>query len=168
MSQWKNEKNKWLTNALFLETCVIGDRTNIRFTLQEEDVTVDGVTYPSLKRLYMEMEDPTEYLFAREYLGGWKHWKVLATAARLRDHVTEWREELEVLLRAKGIINVRSQAYNGNYNASKWLADKGWEPKQAAKRGAPSTEEKMAAVRKAAKVVDIVDHHFDRMKNKER
>lgn len=168
MSQWKNEKNTWLTNALFLETCVIDDRTNIRYTLQDEDVTVDGVTYPSLKRLYLEMEDPTEYLFATEYLGGWKHWKKIATSVKIRDLVEDWREELEVMLRAKGIINVRKQAYNGNYSASKWLADKGWDPKLPAKRGAPSTEEKMAEVRKAAKVVDIVDHHFERMKRKER
>lgn len=168
MSQWKNDKHIWLTNALFLETCVLEDNSTVKFTLKDEDVTVDGITYPSFKRLYLETEDPTEYTVAKKYLGGWKHWKAISKSQRLSSYIEDIREEMEVMLRAKGIVNVLEQAYNGNYNASRWVADKGWAPKATAKRGAPSVEEKMAIARKDAKVVGIVDHHWERMNKKER
>lgn len=72
------------------------------FTLSTSDVKDDsGKTYPSLHRLYVEMEDTTEYLFATKYLGGWQHWKTLTEASFFQNYLSEMREELSLKLKAK-------------------------------------------------------------------
>src|SRR5574337_902614 len=72
---------KPLTQSLFLE---IGYTEQSIYTLKEEDYMYEGKLYPSLKRLYLEMEDLTEYEFANTYLLGWKHWKRLCENKLIR------------------------------------------------------------------------------------
>ena len=50
-----------LTQSLFLE---IGYTDYAVFTLKDDDYEYKGRVYPSLKRLYLEMEDVGEYEFA--------------------------------------------------------------------------------------------------------
>ena len=54
-----------LTQSLFLE---LGYTDFAIFTLKEDDYVYNDKTYISLKKLYLEMEDPTEYDFANECL----------------------------------------------------------------------------------------------------
>jgi hypothetical protein len=69
----KDKMGRPMTQALFLE---IGYETDKAvYTLKDDDHTHNGVVYPSLKRLYLEMEDVVEYDFANTYLLGWSHWK---------------------------------------------------------------------------------------------
>jgi hypothetical protein len=127
---------KPLTQSLFLE---IGYNTEFAvYTLKDEDHVYEEKIYPSLKKLYLEMEDPTEYEFANTYLLGWRHWKRLCENKAIRKHIDEWREELELKLRCRGIKYTIKAASDGNFNASKWLADRGWEQRGA---GRPSKEE---------------------------
>lgn len=73
--------------------------------------------YPSLYKLYMEMADPTEYLFAQEAFGSWEHWLEILGGdidgpfpAWIREYIMKWRKELEIKLRAEGIRSLRTHA----------------------------------------------------------
>src|SRR5574343_1660601 len=91
---------KPLTQSLFLET---GYSIFAVYSLKDDHYTYNGKLYPSLKKLFIEMEDPMEYDFANQYLLGWKHWQRMNANKMLRTHFDEWREELEYRLRCKGI-----------------------------------------------------------------
>ena len=132
--QMLDSMNKPLTQSLFLE---IGYSDTAVYTLKEIDHEHNGKTYPSLKRLYIEMADPTEYQFAITYLLGWRHWKRLCDNKLLRSHIDEWREELEVKLRCQGVKQAMIAAESGSFQAAKWLTDRGWANKGA---GRPSKE----------------------------
>lgn len=123
---------KPLTQSLFLE---IGYGDTAVYTLKDQDHEHNGKHYPSLKRLYLECADPTEYEFATTYLLGWKHWLRLCENKIVRKHIDEWREELEVKLRSRGVKNVLEAAKAGNYQAARWVADRGWDTRGA---GRPS------------------------------
>lgn len=114
-----------LTQGLFLE---IGYGDAAVFTLKEQDHELNGKTYFSLKRLYLNTNDPTEYDFATTYLLGWKHWLRLCENKALRAHIDEWREELEIKLRSQGVKQIILQATGplASVQAAKWVADRGW------------------------------------------
>lgn len=134
--QMVDSMGKPLTQSLFLE---IGYSDAAIYTLKDQDHELDGKSYPSLKRLYLLTSDPTEYEFATTYLLGWKHWQRICENKVLRKHVDEWREELEVKLRSSGVKSAMFAAQNGNYQAAKWLADRGWDTRGP---GRPSKAEK--------------------------
>lgn len=141
---------KPITQSLFLE---IGYGDTALYTLKEQDHEHKGTLYPSLKRLFLEMEDPTEYEFATTYLLGWKHWLRLNENKAIRVHIDEWRAELEVKLRCKGVKSMMLAAKSGNYQAAKYLADKGWETRGA---GRPTK----AQIEHELQVATKVDNEF--------
>ena len=117
-----------LTQSMFLE---VGYSDAALYTLKDVDHEYNGKIYPSLKRLYLLEEDPTEYEFAVKYLLGWKHWQRLCENKLLRRSIDEWRAELEIKLRSRAVKEMIKSSASGKIVASKWLADKGW-----AQRGA--------------------------------
>ena len=152
--------------SLVLEpaTLVGADETSIKpiFTFKEDDHVYTGKTfehkkYISLRRLYLEMEDLTEYRFAKTVFGNFDHWKCFFMSNEIDEvgrfvepykwfkHVIDWRSELELALRAKGLQSVINRADN-SANA-KWLVDRGWTSEGAMmsasgkKRGRPSKAE---------------------------
>lgn len=142
-----------LTQSLFLE-CGYNVQYAV-FTFNDEDKTYDGRIYPSLKKLYLECEDPTEYQFAKKHLLGWNHWKRLNENQMLRKEFDEWREELEVLIRSDAIQAIRDMTADGaNYQAAKFLADRGWDKRGA---GRPSKAEKD----RESRINDKIEHQFD-------
>jgi len=149
-----------LTQSLFLE---MGYRTEFAiYTLKDYDHTYkNGTVYPSLKKLYLEMQDPTEYDFANKYLLGWSHWKRLNANKELEPYFEQWREELEIKLRAQGVREMIDQAKSGtSFQASKWKAEKGWGEKVA---GRPTKEaiKREAAIQ--AKINDEFKDDFERL-----
>lgn len=116
------------TQSLFLE---VGYSEFAVYTLKEDDHEYNGKLYPSLKRLYMEIADPTEYEFANLCLLNWKHWQRICENKVLRKYIDEWREELEVKLRSRGVKAAMSEAITGNFQAAKWVADRGWDTRKA-------------------------------------
>lgn len=125
-----------LTQSLFLE---FGYNTQYAvFTLNDEDKEYQEKTYPSLKRLYLEIADPTEYQFAKQCLLNWRHWVRICENKLFKPYLDEWRDELEVQLRSEGILAVMDQSEQ-NFQAAKWLADKGWDKKAV---GRPSKADK--------------------------
>jgi hypothetical protein len=163
---FKNDNGMWLTKALFLELTLPATRQWAKFTLKEHDHTHDGVPYKSLYRLYMETDDPTEYEFATKHLGGWSHWKAMLDTVALREHIDSWREEKEIYYRSKGIKSIMESAAEGNYQASKYLADKGWTQDSENKRGRPSKAEVKKETEQQVKVKLAVMNDYKRLKDK--
>lgn len=110
------------------------------FTLREQDYTdQDGNTYVSLRRLYIEAEDPTEYAFAQKAFGSWRHWDRIRNLQWFRPHWEDWKTELDVRLRSQGVEALISEARAGSVPAARYLAS--GEYKKAKKRGRPTSEE---------------------------
>ena len=146
----KDGQGRPLTQSLFLEIGYEEDKAI--YTFKDEDHEYKGNTYYSLKQLYLEMEDPTEYEFANKYLLGWQHWKRLKANKILAKHFAEWEEELELRLRAQGIRAAIDQAAEDKgFQAAKWLADKGWQKNSV---GRPSKHDKLREERMQAKLDD--------------
>ena len=130
--------NRPLTQSLFLE---IGYNADAVYTLKDIDHEYNGKVYKSLKALYLAVSDPTEYKFANTYLLGWDHWQRIVANKALAQHIEKWRFELEIKLRSEGVLAVRRHSQSKHpsaWQASKWLADRGWETRGA---GRPSKED---------------------------
>ncbi len=137
-SKFVDTRGHPLTQSLFLENGYITDRAI--YTLKMTDHTFKGKVYPSLGRLFIEMEDVIEYDFANKYLLGWSHWKRLYENNLLTEHIDSWREELQLKLRSMAFKSILdATASEQSFQASKWLMEKGWMPKSA---GRPPTKEK--------------------------
>ena len=148
-SLFKDEKNRYITQSLFLE---LGYNTDLAvFTLDGEDKVYKGKTYPSLKKQFLEMRDPEQYLFATECLFDWKHWQRIKNNNIIGRHVVEWEEELSAMLRSEGIQTIIDAAEKGSYQAGKWLNDRGWEAKKA---GRPSKEDVNNAIEQEKKIME--------------
>lgn len=139
-----------LTQSLFLE---VGYTDAAVYTLKDQDYIYNGKYFPSLKRLYLLIADPTEYEFATTTLVSWKQWLRIAENKLLKTHVLEWREELELKLRAQGVKQAIAQAHGGSFQAAKWVADRGWEVRAA---GRPSKAE----IEASKKLEEKIDNEY--------
>lgn len=148
-----------LTQSLFLE---IHYDPKAYYSLKEDHHTHETRGfYPSIKKLYIELEDPTEYEFANTYFLNWSHWLRICENKVIRKHVEEWRSELEYKLRCKGVKTMMLAADSGNYQASKWLVDKGWATRPA---GRPSKSEIEGEKQFQARVLDEYAADSERLK----
>lgn len=141
---------KMRTQSLFLE---LGYNDEACFTLKDIDYKYQGKIYPSLKRLYLEAADPTEYSFAKEYLLGWKHWQRMCDNKLIAKHIEEWRDELEVMLRSRAILDALKEAKKGHFQAAKWIADRGWATRGA---GRPSKAE----IEKQTRINERIENEY--------
>ena len=151
----KDKMGRPLTQSLFLE---LGYNTEYAlYTLGE----YNGKMYPSLKRLYLECGDPTEYEFAKRYLLSYKHWVRLQENKSIIPYIEEWRDELEVAIRSAAIFGIMDQASGENgYQANKWLADRGWIKRAA---GRPSKEEKKKDQAIRNRIIDEFNEDSERL-----
>jgi hypothetical protein len=67
------------------------------YTLKSED----HQGFKSLKKLYLDEEDITEYRFANKYLDSYEHWKILLKCTWFKPLVESWREELKLKLQSR-------------------------------------------------------------------
>jgi len=153
----KDSNDRWLTRALFFETASIDSRAkfNCPYTLKEDNHEVDGILYQSLRKIYLQYGDPTEYVFATEVLLSWDRWQHLCKASFFAPHIKAWREELAVKLQAEGIKLMVEEASSGSRSsagAAKWLAERGWD--KSDKRGRPS---KKSVAEEAARMDKVKD-----------
>lgn len=143
-TRYRDTQNRRLLRGIFLEYTT--DRDSAIYSIQDKDREKLGKPYPSLYRLYLEMEDLTEYQFALKYMESWEHWQMLCECTWFQPYLTRWRTELELKLKAQALQNLLLEARDGGkncYNANKFLIEKGWidkstEPKR---RGRPSKAE---------------------------
>jgi hypothetical protein len=132
---FKDSRNRELTKGLFQEYAYLSNATPV-YTLKEDDYTLNGVTYPSLKRLYLEEEDLSEYVFAKKYLNSYRQWKKLQNVTEIAPHIEEWREELEIKIRSKALkAMIDTALFEGSKGtaAAKYILDKGWAKSSAKK-----------------------------------
>ena len=154
-SKFKTEQGTWITQSLFIE---IGYKTKLAvFTLDDNDREYKGNPYTSLKKLYLDLQDPTEYEFATTYLGGWGHWKRMCSNGMLKPHIEEWREELQLKLKAQGVKSMINEALmggRGQATAARWLASNGWlDDGEAKSVGRPKTKVDAVKVAKGDEVI---------------
>lgn len=116
----------------------------------DDDIEVDGHKLLSLRKAYIESRDPQEGIFASRYFYSYAHWMAVSELLNLREEVSEWRRELEMILKSEALkIIVREAEEDGknSYEANKFLlTSKFWDkedktPKGEAKRGRPSKAE---------------------------
>jgi hypothetical protein len=159
-------KGSWLTYGLFFETTTrkeLAIYTLKGYDLVKEDEETGEVkVYKSLKLLYLECNDPTEYTFANEYLGGWEHWQRLQGNSEINEYIITWREELEVKLRSMAVRAMMQTAVaegSKGTTAAKWLADKGWTDR----RGRPSKAEVERQKKIHANIKDEIAEDAERL-----
>lgn len=134
-SKMKADNGVPLTQGLFLE---IGYPESAMYTTKDEDYEYKGSVLPSIKKLYLEMEDVVEYEFATTYFLGWEHWQRICNNKQLKTHIDQWRYELELKLRSRAFKEIKRKAtLETGISAAKWLADKGWDKHTV---GRPSKE----------------------------
>lgn len=151
-----------LTQGLFLETSY-ANTENVMYTLKSRDYVYKGKTLPSIKRLYLEMEDPTEYHFAYKYFLDWDHWQRIKNNALIAKQMKGWREELDVRVAAMGIramMDLALDAEKPNFQAANFLAERKWDKRPA---GRPSKEMVEREARIAAKIDDEFSADLKRM-----
>lgn len=166
---------RWITKGLFYEHNYGEDRTTSTgkdftcFTLKDVDHTAHGKQFVSLKRLYLETEDPTEYEFATKHLGGWDHWKALCACSWFEEYIEAWRAELQLKLQSRALKNLMFEAENNGknaYDANKFLIAKGYLPKETklpGKRGRPSKEEVKAEAQKQVELIKRLEEDKKRL-----
>lgn len=149
------------TQSLFLET----NNSTLKpiMTLKEVDWEYKGEVLLSLKKIYLEIADPTEYEVAIEVFGSWKCWQRLLGNKEIYGHIKEWRDELEVKLRSAGVkamINTAVNEGSKGTTAAKYIAEKGWDKRKA---GAPTKEEVTRERKIAAGISDEISDDMARL-----
>lgn len=152
------------TQSLFLELSY-QDTSKAIYTLKDDDHEYNGNTYKSIKKLYLEIADPTEYAFAEQCFANWRHWKRISeNTGLLKPYIQEWRDELEIKLRSQAIKSIAIEASSDNkgaLQAAKWLADKGWIEKKGA--GRPTKEAVEGERKHRAAVKQQVEDDLERI-----
>jgi hypothetical protein len=152
--------NRYLNGLFFEQTGA--DKSTVMYTLKDTDHS----GYPSLYRLYMETDDPTEWEFSQRYLDGWEHWEMLTRCAWFKPFIERWRKELELRMKSKSLAKIKAEAKTGSkesFMANKYLLEKGWEPKETKGRGRPSKDEINKAAEEIAKVDGQLSADFERI-----
>lgn len=108
--------------------------------------------YPSLYELFMIEEDFTEFEFAKKFFESYQHWKELTNQAWFMPHIAEWREELELKVKARNLKSLIDKATEDSGVAkyllgNKWVNDAQKHNPVVNLRGRPSKEEIKAHLR---------------------
>ena len=71
----------------------------------------------------------------------------------IEKHIEEWRDELEVMLRSRAILDALKEAKKGHFQAAKWIADRGWSTRGA---GRPSKAE----IEKQTRINERIENEY--------
>lgn len=160
-SQLKDTIGNFRTMSLFFET----NNTNYEalYSLKDYDHEVDGKVYPSLKKIYLQFDDPTEWEFVEAVFGNWRHWERICNNKLISPYIDQWRKELEIKLRSQAIREMVKQSSKKD-SAAKWLAEGQWKGKA---RGRPTNVEVERERKIAAGIQTDLESHWDRLMGKE-
>lgn len=153
--------NQRFLKGLFFET-TLADKSTVVYTLKD----VDHEGYPSLYRLYMELDDPTEWKVSQELTDGWEHWEMLCNCTWFKPYVERWRKELYLRMQSQALHRIKTEAKTGSkesFGANKYLLEKGWEPKATNGRGRPSKEEIAKQAHEIARTDSQLSEDFKRL-----
>ena len=141
MNKFKNNSGVLYLQALFYEQ-TSSDKSSVIYTLKDDDH--EG--YPSLYRLYMSYNDPTEYQFAIDNLDSWKHWQDLCKCKWFQPYHERWKEEMLIKIKSIALSRIMDAAENdpkSKFQANKYLIEKGWIEKEPANKVGRTTNEKI-------------------------
>lgn len=165
----KNSQGQPYLRRLFLETSyTINDKSDIPYTLRDEDHP-EG--YKSLYLLFISAEDPTEIVFAEQYLDGYAHWVRLCESEWFKEYADRWRTELDLKLKYKAIEIVKQVAtdpdHKNQFEAVKILLNTPWRDKPKAKdgRGRPSKAEVKGELKSRVEEELALQEELKRVKN---
>lgn len=156
------EVGKRYLAGLFWEK-TLADKSTCLYTLKEWDH--EG--FPSLYRLYIECDDPTEYTFAKQYMESWDHWETLCQCNWFKPIVALWRKELDLKTKAKALAAIKATANDPNskesYQANKFLAT--YSDNQTKRKGAgrPSKSEVQTAAKEMARETTALNDDLARV-----
>lgn len=134
VSLLKNTSGTWLINPLFYEMSD-ADKSRVLYTLKPED----HKGFPSIRRLYIEMGDETEYRFASEYFGGWPHWQKLLNSPWFSDFIQDLRAELAQKQLSDRLEVLKKKSAAGDVNATRFLLNEEYKKKKS-QVGRPTKE----------------------------
>lgn len=149
------------TKTLFFETSG-ADKSSVLYSLKNEDHTYKGITYPSLRRLYLEMGDETEYLFGEEYFLNYPHLQKLLKLPWFLSEIEGWRQELRLRNTALGLKGIVEKAQKGDLKAQQFLVSRSWE-KSSPGAGRPSKKSVQQEAMKIVRERSDFDEDFDRI-----
>ena len=149
------------TASLFWE--IKHDKESALFTMADHDKTTQaGLKLISLKKLYLEEEDPLEYTFVDKYLLSWAQWQKIANNNLLKPHVEKWREELSLKLRSAAVKTIIDQMASENpLQAAKYIAEKGWNKQEV---GRPNKKETAKAASEHARMTSEFNEDISRLR----
>lgn len=131
------------TKSLFIEF----DPEGI-YTLQKEDR--DGAK--SLYQLYLKARDPTEHKFVEDCFYDLKQWEMLCGAPFFKDHIADWRKELNLQIHSSLVSLLIEDAANSlsqtKTTSAKYLLDNYFRDKKTATKTKAPVEEVKAKVAK--------------------
>ena len=138
--KFRNEKGNLIEKDLFLEES--SNPEHIIYTLNRKET--EG--YPSLYEFYMKEEDFTEFEFATKYFESFQHWKCITQRVFMVPHIAQWREELELKIKARNLKSLINKAETDSTVAkfllgNKWVEDAQSKVPVTNLRGRPSKEE---------------------------
>lgn len=162
---FRNVTGKRYTSALFFDMAKFDpkDKWTILpvFTLFE-----DKPGYINARKTFVELNDPTGYQWAIEYLGDYSHWELLMKTKWFSDAVQKWREELKIKQRAEAIQKIVAISQDPSdkqaLTAAKYIAEQGWN-KDVSNRGRPSKAEVNGALKRAVEQATVEDEDMQRI-----
>ena len=135
--KYRNNNNQLLGSGLFYEFASEA-RDFLLYTREKEDKVVDGKTYVSLHKAYLELADVTESKFVEKYFESWDHFEWLCSTKWFGEYISLWRKELELRLRSSALENIVTIASEPSsksyYEANKFLLQGGWKDSGDKKR----------------------------------
>jgi len=160
-SDLKGGAGAYITQSLFYETR--DAQFTPLMTLTEEDKIFEGKVLPSLRKIYMEESDPTEYNVAMRVFGSWRLWTKLCGNKKVMQYIQSYRDELEVKLRSeavKALMETATQDGAKGTSAAKYIAEKGWDKRKA---GAPSKAEVKGQMNVLTGIDKEIQDDFERL-----
>lgn len=165
LPDFKDVRGAWRTASLFEETCEDPAKYPPIYSLKDSDTS----SCVSLRKLYLAIEDPTEYKFAEVCLGGWDHWLMICESWIVKPYIEHMRELLQEKLKYKYTRRIQDIAEEGEgpiaLNAAKYLlelSNKG-KHKDGATRGRPSKLEKERLLKEEARDSDTIKKDAERL-----
>ena len=162
----KDVNNNFLTVSLFWEKrSAEGEKKYPPlFTIKDKEHVVKGKEYVSLKRIYMSYDHVPgmEYEFAMDVFGDWLQWKEIADKSAIKDVVQEWRDEVDMRIKAAAMKTLLRQSRDVEKGLAASRAILAGEHK-GVKRGRPSKAEVEREKKLAAGMRENLDADLARL-----
>lgn len=160
---YKNGSNIWLTTQLFYERWVQLSEVDRAYTPVFSLWGREG--YIDCRKTFLELGDPTGYLWAIKYLGSWVHFEKLLKCTWFQAEFQSWVSELKVMQKALSLENIRRIA--GTPGPQQYLANKFVALDEAEKanhkRGKPTRAEVAGELKKAVEAAQDVSDDAKRI-----